>query len=562
VLNDTKQPKTAINSPQTAVNPIFMDKDNRTAINTTFAFSSADIPADTCLLDKYRILEPLSTASGEADLYLCEYNESYYVAKVYRRDVAIKPEVIDAIKNFSSPYIAQLFDTGTYNEKTFEIIPYYEKGSLQGKTFSFEQLREMVVPCINEALRQLHKNGVIHKDLKPSNIMLRDDNKGVAIIDFGISSVIHDGKTVILTQTGMTPEYSAPETFRGVFLEESDYYSVGITLYELFYGHTPYGKMSTEEIMQYMSVQRIPIPDDMPSQLKELISGLTYHDLTNRNDLTNPNRRWTYEEVAKWCEGILQIVPGMADGRASASRIPAYKFNGQSYTDTNVLMEALISDWFNGKKQLYRGLLSGFFMACDPEIAGFCLDAEETAKSGMSDDIAFWQLIYQISPDIKSFYWKEHKYQSLIELGTEMLSMLRRSDGSKVQLWNELIAGNLISSFMKIKHTSDKIIQGVEAIEASARLQTKNANNAALNYYLLAYLLSGKRDYVIGSQSFGSIDSLADYMNQLLSQSFDAFDAFCKKIIESGGKVDPQFEAWLSAIGKKNKIDEWRAAFN
>ena len=48
--------------------------------------------------------------------------------------------------------------------------------------------------------------------------MLLDDNKSVAIIDFGISSVVEEGNTVLVTKTGMTPEYSAPETFRNLFL--------------------------------------------------------------------------------------------------------------------------------------------------------------------------------------------------------------------------------------------------------------------------------------------------------------------------------------------------------
>ena len=84
------------------------------------------------------------------------------------------------------------------------------------------------------------RNDIIHKDLKPSNIMLLDDNRSVAIIDFGISSVVEQGNTVLVTKTGMTPEYSAPETFRKSLFEESDYYSFGITLYELYCGYNPY----------------------------------------------------------------------------------------------------------------------------------------------------------------------------------------------------------------------------------------------------------------------------------------------------------------------------------
>ena len=53
--------------------------------------------------------------------------------------------------------------------------------------------------------------------------MLCDNEEDVVIIDFGISSVKDGSNTIIVTQTGMTPEYSAMETFRNLFLEESDY---------------------------------------------------------------------------------------------------------------------------------------------------------------------------------------------------------------------------------------------------------------------------------------------------------------------------------------------------
>ncbi len=202
---------------------------------------------------------------------------------MYRRQHAVKPEVVKVLKSIDSPYVAALFNTGVYNDLPFEIIPYYKNVSLQGRKFSLEELKKTIIPCINEALKVLHQNGIIHKDLEPSNIMFMDDNTSVAVIDFGISSFVEQGNTVLVTKIGMTPEYSAPETFRNLFLEESDYYSFGITLYELFLGYTPYKNINAEEIAKFTAVQRIPFPKDMPEELKDLISSVTYFDITNRN---------------------------------------------------------------------------------------------------------------------------------------------------------------------------------------------------------------------------------------------------------------------------------------
>ena len=85
----------------------------------------------------------------------------------------------------------------------------------------------------------LHDNGILHKRFETiQNIMVGDNLKDVAIIDFGISSAREDNNTIIVTKTGMTPEYSAPETFEICFLEESDYYSLGITLYSCLWIYT------------------------------------------------------------------------------------------------------------------------------------------------------------------------------------------------------------------------------------------------------------------------------------------------------------------------------------
>ena len=193
--------------------------------------------------------------------------------------------------------------------------------------------------------------------------MLCDDQKSVAIIDFGISSIREDGNTIVKTKTGMTPEYSAPETFKNLYLEESDYYSLGITIYELYANHTPYSGVSKDIIEQYLSVQKIPFPSGFPTELEELVSGLTYNDITNRKDKSNLNRRWTYDEVKRWCAGEHVPVPGSKEvaEQATVEKIPAFTFQYKKYNNIGDLADALGSDWKNGKRRLYRSLLSQYF---------------------------------------------------------------------------------------------------------------------------------------------------------------------------------------------------------
>ena len=554
-MSDKTQINPNINA--TVINP---EVGQATAINPNIPTTSTKLSAGTILAGKYEIVEPLSVSTGEADLYVCKYSGTEYVAKVYRRQRAVKPEVIAVLKSINSPYVARLFDTGIYNDRPFEVLPYYRNGSLQGKKFTFDELKNMIIPCINEALKVLHQNDIIHKDLKPSNIMLSDDKRSVAIIDFGISSVIEDGNTVLVTKTGMTPEYSAPETFRNLFLAESDYYSFGITLYELFCGYTPYKNMSAEEIAQFTAMQRIPFPKDMPKELQEFIAAVTYFDITNRNAKDNPNRRWTYTEVLNWCEGKKQVIPGEGIVYAAETSIPVYTFLGQGYKDIPSLVAALASNWNDGKKQLYRGLMSAFFKSFNPEIAGFCMDAEEAAtRSTGKDDIIFWNLIYRIYPELNGFYWMGQIYESLPALGRDMLERLWKNDKSNYAYWDSILSNKLLTQLLsRSKSKNDDLFAAASAVETAHNVGKKSKRDTLMNYYIMAYLLSGQRLLAVGDKRLKSIEELTAHMKKLLDSSYEEFEDFCHSLIDYDDTLDIQFEAWLIALGKRKEIEAWR----
>lgn len=554
-MNNTTQLNPNVNS--TVINS---EVGQETAINPNIVTATANLSAGTVLAGKYEIVEPLSASTGEADLYVCKYNGAEYIAKVYRRQRAVKPEVITVLKSIDSPYVAKLFDTGIYNDRPFEVLPYYKNGSLLGKKFSFDELKKTIIPCINEALRVLHQNDIIHKDLKPSNIMLLDDNKSVAIIDFGISSVVEEGNTVLVTKTGMTPEYSAPETFRNLFLEESDYYSFGITLYELYCGYTPYKNMNAEEIAQFTAVQRIPFPKDMPQELQDLISAVTYFDITNRNKKNNPNRRWTYTEVDNWCKGKKQVIPGEGTGFGAEKAIPPYTFLGQAYKDIPSLITALASNWNDGKKQLYRGLLSSFFKNFNPEIAGYCMDAEEEAtRTAGKDDIIFWDLLYKIYPELNGFYWMGQTYESLPALGRDMLERLWRNDKSNYSYWDSILGNKLITNYLsKVKSKNENLVDAASALETAHNVGNRSKRDTIMNYYTMAYLLSGQKLFAIGEKRLKSVSELTAYMKGLLDSSYEEFEDFCHSMIDYDDTLDVQLEAWLIALGKRKELDAWR----
>ena len=543
----------------TVINPDLTERNNIITNPDNNDFSAmGSIQAGSALLDRYTVKEKLNVSTGEADLYLCSVNNQEYVAKIYRRNTSIKQDVIEAIQKIQSPYVAKISDIGLFHGRTVEIIPYYAEGSLAGRKVSYEQIRNIVY-CLNEALRALHEIKIIHKDLKPSNIMLWDDGNGVSIIDFGISSVTRDGQTVLVTKTGMTPEYSAPETLHSLFLEESDYYSLGITVYEMFCGHTPYSNLTTEEIAQYSLVQQFPFPQNMPEDLVALIKGLTYADITRRKEKSNPNRRWTYNEVTSWLRGEKLPIPGESE-TVSISMKP-YSFRSKVYKDLPSLTIALAENWDFGKKELYRGSLSEFFKSFNPEIAGMCMDAEEAAsKDRSAQDYYFFDILYKLNPGMKQFYWKDFSYISLPSMGRNILYKLRNQKLEEISLWNEILEQKVISRYIS-NHMQSYINlrDPIKWLEGQHTKSGRDSRDQMTDYYILGYLLSKEKELFYEDRFFTSISQLNHYLYVTSRSSMQRFEDKSKLLINfSNDSLHPQLEAWLFILNKGQKVSEWK----
>ena len=520
------------------------------------------IAEGTVLCGCYTVCRQMEVDSGEADLYLCTYRDTQYAAKVYRRQAALREELIEKLRTIDSPYIARLYETGMHNGCPVEIWPYFAGGSLQGRRYTAEELEETVIPCINEGLKALHDAGILHKDLKPSNVMLQADGRTVALIDFGISTAVEDSSTVLFTKSGFTPEYSAPETFRHIFYEGSDYYSFGVTLFELFCGYTPYANMQPEEIEQYLTVQRLAFPETMPERLQALIQALTYYDITSRHDLDNPNRRWTYAEVRRWLDGEPQVIPGEGRGPAAAETMPPYAFLGRTYTDPAELTDALARNWEEGKKQLFRGFLTAHFRTCSPELARKCQAAEDEAlRESGRDDRIFWKLLYQLNPRVRRFYWKGQVFESIAAFGRDMLERLWDGDTSRYAFFDSVLSEKLLSAYAAwTAPRNERLKKAAAAIEDSYALEQISRTGKRRTYYLMAYMLSGQKLLLLDGEQFRTVGELANYMRDVLDTSMERFEALCHRLVDYDGNLDLQLEAWLIAIGRQNEIEQWRAS--
>ena len=135
-----------------------------------------------------------------------------------------------------------------------------------------------VAAQVTDGLAYAHAQGIVHRDIKPGNIMM-DDRRRVKIADFGIAAATDE---ISVTTTGQiigTPEYMSPEQARGEQLDgRSDLYSLGMVLYEMLTGQTPFEGISRMAIVGKLIYEKdelaLQFPPDVPAELQDLIRTL------------------------------------------------------------------------------------------------------------------------------------------------------------------------------------------------------------------------------------------------------------------------------------------------
>jgi serine/threonine-protein kinase PpkA len=147
------------------------------------------------------------------------------------------------IAGMRNEHVAQIYDQGFAGEHPYIAMEYLSGGTLatrihEGLT-SLEALR--ITSQIARALDAIHARGVIHRDLKPQNILFRDDGRPV-LVDFGLARSV--GTHTTLTRHGQvlaTPRYMSPEQCMGKAADQrSDLYSLGVIFYEILTGRRLY----------------------------------------------------------------------------------------------------------------------------------------------------------------------------------------------------------------------------------------------------------------------------------------------------------------------------------
>jgi serine/threonine protein kinase len=241
-------------------------------------------------LGRYQVLEQLGEG-GMATVYK-GYDtllERFVAIKVIRTDQFAPSMLAEMMKRFereakalaklSHPNIVHVHDYGEYEGAPYLVMEYLPSGTLQQNSpapMPWQQALHILLP-IAQALAYAHAHNIVHRDIKPGNILLTENGLPM-LSDFGIAKILESNSAGTLTGAGTsigTPEYMAPEQWTGQAGPQSDIYSLGVVLYELVTGRKPYTADTPVGVMLKQVREPLPAPrqfvPDLPEGLEKVL---------------------------------------------------------------------------------------------------------------------------------------------------------------------------------------------------------------------------------------------------------------------------------------------------
>jgi len=212
-----------------------------------------------------------------------------------------------ALARLSHLHIIKVIDYGEHNGAPYLVMEYLPGGTLKermGKPIAWQEAVRLLLP-VAQALESAHEAGLVHRDVKPSNILLT--NKGQPMLtDFGIAKILESEDATALTGTGMgvgTPEYMAPEQWKGQTSPQSDIYSLGVVFYEMVTGRKPYSADTPAAILLKQATEPLPRPADFARDLPEAVEKVLFKALARQPE----DRYAVMGQLVASLEGLLAV---------------------------------------------------------------------------------------------------------------------------------------------------------------------------------------------------------------------------------------------------------------
>lgn len=268
---------------------------------------------------KYELVESLGQG-GMAEVYKAHQPglDRFVAIKVMHRHLASSPDFVSRFKReaksigqLQHAHIMHVIDFDVENDSYYMVMDY-----IQGDTLRDYLAQKGALP-VNEALAIMvqlvdavdyaHRQGMIHRDIKPANVMFRDDTYSQVILtDFGMAR-LHDDASLTLSGTLIgTPAYMSPEAINGAQVDgRTDIYSLGIVLYEMVTGRTPYTGDTPVSIIFKQAHEPLPPPREFRPDLPESVEQILLTALAK-------DREERFQNAAEFKAALLQVQGSLA----------------------------------------------------------------------------------------------------------------------------------------------------------------------------------------------------------------------------------------------------------
>ena len=475
---------------------------------------------------------------AKSTLFLAQNRrQERFVVKLYEPGKASTTlalrKLADLLRRNGCPSLMPLLSFGDLEQGIhYEVMPVYQQGTLEGTVLTEKELVQHILPQLNEALKVLGENHLVHNDIKPANLFWRDREKmEIALGDYDCIAFDKDG------EAGGTLLFMAPERIysRGrVHMSSSDYCSMGLTLVSLLTGRTLPDEgaqvnrddpAKLQEFLYRRWQRQVACPPALPVSPKT-------RDLLDRLLQTRPQDRCSGEFITSWIEnGGLGIRTYHETVRRKV--IKGLRYQGRLILDIAELIGVLGTEWDFGTFLLKQHQLDDFLRQFDGAFYRY------SQKYASADDSSagLFMLMQSVSPST-DFYWKGKHYESLEDF------VDRTEAEESYGVWDPFChfcrAGLL--SFYEEKNGA-----GAEQIERAKEIEAEGKRQPELAVKKLQISLRQKPDFVWHGNTFAGIDDLFAFFADNKSEMDQLVAEFCDS---KAARV------WLDYIGQGSFLPE------
>ena len=243
-------------------------------MNSSSSKKTNNVPSSAKKIDKYHYnLHDIIGQGSFATVYLGKdiENDELRAIKVINtsaigKNQAIMSSIINEVKivkSLNNSNVIKCYDVLNTSNNTYLIMDYCEGGDLKTYLNKYKRLSEEkaldILKQILHGYHELYKNGIIHRDLKTENILLK--NEVFKIADFGFAKMLLNFEKDVLKSLVGTPLYMSPQILKqDDYTSKSDIWSIGIIFFEMIFGKTPWNSISNNDLLKKILSEPVTFP--------------------------------------------------------------------------------------------------------------------------------------------------------------------------------------------------------------------------------------------------------------------------------------------------------------